>query len=103
VDDQLGPLGSSGDEALSDLRATALSYLESGNSLVRTAAALHIHRNTVLYRLGSIERMLGRTLGERPLATYAALALAQQVGGSLDLDHTTETVSGPPLEDITYL
>ena len=103
VDDQLGQLGAPGDEALSDLRATALCYLESGSSLVRTAAALHIHRNTVLYRLGSVERMLGRPLGERPLATYAALALAQQAGGSLDRDHTAKTLSGPSLDDITYL
>ena len=83
VSDQLGQLASPGNDALADLRATALCYLECGNSLVRTAAVLHVHRNTVLYRLNSIERMLGRPLGERPLATHAALTLAQQFGGPL--------------------
>ena len=38
---------------------------------MRTAAALHVHRNTVLYRLGSIERLLGRELGPSPLGDEA--------------------------------
>jgi hypothetical protein len=104
VADHLGGLAAQGDETLADLRATALCYLESGCSLVKTAAALHVHRNTVLYRLGSIERLLGRELGANPLATHAALALAQRLGPALlDRDFTPRPQLDHGLADATYL
>jgi DNA-binding PucR family transcriptional regulator len=104
VTGQLGSLAAAGDEARAELRATALCYLESGCSLVKTAAALHIHRNTVLYRLSSVERLLGRALGTNPLATHAALTLAQRLGGSLlDRDFTPRSQAGQELADATYL
>jgi hypothetical protein len=104
VADRLGKLADQDDETLADLRATALSYLESGCSLVRTAAALHVHRNTVLYRLGSIERLLGRELGASPLATHAALALVQRLGPALlDRDFAPRPPDGEELADATYL
>ena len=104
VADHLGKLADQDDETLADLRATALCYLESGCSLVRTAAALHVHRNTVLYRLGSIERLLGRELGASPLATHAALALVQRLGPALlDRDFAPRPQDGEELADATYL
>ncbi|HTR90157.1 MAG TPA: helix-turn-helix domain-containing protein [Trebonia sp.] len=104
VADHLGGLAAQDDETLADLRATALCYLESGYSLVKTAAALHVHRNTVLYRLGSIERLLGRELGTNPLATHAALALAQRLGPALlDRDFTPRPQPDQGLADATYL
>lgn len=104
VADNLGGLAAQHDEVLADLRATALCYLESGCSLVKTAAALHVHRNTVLYRLDSMKRLLGRELGDRPLATHAALALAQRLGNSLlDRDFTPRTRTEAVLADATYL
>jgi hypothetical protein len=75
VAEELGDLAGAG-PALSDLRATALCYLDCGRNLMDTARRLHVHRNTVVYRLAKIERMLGRPLAERVLATQAALALA---------------------------
>ena len=102
--DHLGKLAAQDDDSLADLRATALCYLESGCSLVKTAAALHVHRNTVLYRLGSIERLLGRELGKEPLATHAALALVQRHGRALlDRDFTPRPHAGEGLADATYL
>jgi DNA-binding PucR family transcriptional regulator len=102
--DHLGKLAAQDDETMADLRATALCYLESGCSLVKTAAALHVHRNTVLYRLGSVERVLGRGLGADPLATHAALALAQRLGPALlGRDFTPRPSADSELADVTYL
>lgn len=42
-----------------DLRCTLIAWCESGFNLVRTAEALHIHRNTLIYRLQKIERLTG--------------------------------------------
>ena len=104
VTDHLGKLATSGDDTIAELRATALCYLESGCSLVRTAAALHVHRNTVLYRLGSIERLLGRELATSPLAAHAALALAQRLGPALlGRDLTPRPPVDKGLADATYL
>ena len=102
--DHLGKLAAQDDETLADLRATALCYLESGCSLVKTAAALHVHRNTVLYRLGSVERLLGRELAKDALATHAALALVQRLGRALlERDFTPRPHTGEGLADATYL
>ena len=104
VADHLGRLAAQDDETHRDLRDTALCYLENGCSLVRTATALHVHRNTVLYRLGSIERLLGRELGANPLATHAALALVQRLGPALlDRDFAPRPQDGQELADATYL
>jgi len=75
VREELGKLGEDG-PTLDDLRETALCYLETGRNLMDTARRLHVHRNTVVYRLAKIERLLGRPLDERPFATQAALTLA---------------------------
>jgi hypothetical protein len=75
VREELGKLAGQG-PALDDLRETALCYLDAGRNLMETARQLHVHRNTVVYRLAKIERLLGRPLDERPFATQAALTLA---------------------------
>jgi carbohydrate diacid regulator len=55
-------------------------YWVSTFNLVRTSAALYIHRNTLLYRLGKIEEASGRTLRDHraSLALYIA-CLADQL------------------------
>ena len=75
VSEELGQLAGHG-QALDDLRETALRYLDAGRNLMDTARQLHVHRNTVVYRLAKIERLLGRPLDQRPFATQAALTLA---------------------------
>ena len=79
VAEELGDLAGAG-TALADLRETALCYLDSGRNLMDTARRLHVHRNTVVYRLAKIERLLGRPLDERAFATQAALTLATLSG-----------------------
>ncbi|MEV4641802.1 helix-turn-helix domain-containing protein [Actinoplanes sp. NPDC049548] len=52
-----------GDEFHHDLVSTALAYLDEGQRLDRTAEALHLHPNTVRYRLRRLQELTG--LGER--------------------------------------
>ena len=80
VAEELGRLAEAG-PGLGDLRETALCYLDCGRNLVDTARRLHVHRNTVVYRLAKIQRLLGRPLDERAFATQAALTLATLGGG----------------------
>jgi carbohydrate diacid regulator len=61
------------------LRQTLLCWCESGFNLVQASAALHIHRNTLVYRLGKIARLTGQERDHRAtLALYFA-CLADQV------------------------
>ncbi|NEA65192.1 sugar diacid recognition domain-containing protein [Streptomyces sp. SID12488] len=63
------------------LRDTITAWCESGFNLVRTSAALHIHRNTVVYRMHKIEQLTGRPLREHrtTMALYLA-CLADELG-----------------------
>ncbi|MEU2913891.1 CdaR family transcriptional regulator [Streptomyces massasporeus] len=67
------------------LRDTITAWCESGFSLVRASAALHIHRNTVVYRMNKIEQLTGRPLREHRTAMALYLAcLADRLGGGPD-------------------
>ncbi|MGW3117610.1 CdaR family transcriptional regulator [Streptomyces sp. NPDC001107] len=63
------------------LRDTITAWCESGFNLVRASAALHIHRNTVVYRMNKIEQITGRPLREHrtTMALYLA-CLADRMG-----------------------
>jgi carbohydrate diacid regulator len=62
------------------LRATIIAWCEAGFGLVAAASALHIHRNTLVYRLGKIERITGRPLREhRATLTLYLACLADQL------------------------
>ena len=58
-----------------DLIATLQSFLECSGSWSRTAAALHLHVNTVRYRIGRIEELTGRDLRCLPDQVDLLLAL----------------------------
>jgi carbohydrate diacid regulator len=60
------------------LRETLLTWAEHGFHLVRTAAALHVHRNTLVYRLQKIENILDRPLRDHRHAITVYLACLQQ-------------------------
>lgn len=63
------------------LRETTIAWCESGFNLVRAAAALHIHRNTLIYRLDKISRFTGESVREPRAAVALYLAcLADQLG-----------------------
>ena len=79
------------DDALTRLRAkdrggallqTLGAYLATNGSPTDAADRLHLHRNTVLYRLGRIEDLLGADL--RDAEVRLALHLALKIGDVLD-------------------
>ena len=55
------------------IRETLSAYLASGASVDQTSTALMVHKNTVRYRLGQAEKLVGHPLNER--RTELALAL----------------------------
>jgi DNA-binding PucR family transcriptional regulator len=59
----LGPLLAYDREHQSDLVATLRVFLECAGSWSRSAGQLHIHTNTLRYRIGRIELLTGRDLG----------------------------------------
>ena len=61
-----------------DLRRTILAWCESGYNLVSASRNMHIHKNTLLYRLSKIERISGQSLREdyrHAFAVYLACLL----------------------------
>lgn len=81
VQRELGPL-TAGDETTRRLAATLRAYLDENCSRGRTAKRLHIHENTVAYRIRQSEEILGRSLEKRTLELRTALALADLVTGT---------------------
>ncbi len=75
---ELGKLGAA-DEATRRLAATLRTYLEENGSRGRTAKRLHVHENTVAYRIRQAEELLGRPVDKRTLELRAALALVELV------------------------
>lgn len=51
-----------------EMVVTALCYLDNGGRLSATASALHIHANTVRYRLDRLVELTLADLGENPVA-----------------------------------
>ena len=59
-------------EPMSRLRQTARATLRAG-SIEKAADALTVHKNTIRYRLGQIEKILGRSLNDDPVPLALAL------------------------------
>jgi purine catabolism regulator len=58
----LGPVARWDAEHGSDLLRTVAAFIENGGRWRATAAELHIHHNTLRYRLGRVETLTGRSL-----------------------------------------
>lgn len=85
VERELGSLGAT-DETTRRLAATVRAYLDENGSRGRTAKRLHVHENTVAYRLRRAEELLGSPLDKRTLELRVALALAELVSSSTAVD-----------------
>jgi len=79
-DDALGRLGAKDRRGV--LLDTLGAYLATNGSPTEAADRLHLHRNTVLYRLGRIEDLLGVDL--RNAEVRLALHLALKIGDVLE-------------------
>lgn len=81
VQRELGRLGSA-DETTRRVATTLSTYLEENCSRGRTAKRLHIHENTVGYRIRQAEELLGRSVDKRTLELRVALSLFDLIEGA---------------------
>ena len=82
VAETLGPLAA-GDTAAAQLRATLREFFRTGSSYAATADALHMHKNSVAYRIRKIEDQLGRPVREQRLDLENALEIAFWLGAAV--------------------
>ncbi|MGN0125256.1 MAG: PucR family transcriptional regulator [Rhodococcus sp. (in: high G+C Gram-positive bacteria)] len=82
VGDVLGRLAAD-DPAAAQLRHTLREFLSSGGSFVATAEKLHLHRNSVAYRISKAEEQIGHSVRECRLDLENALALCHWLGAAV--------------------
>ncbi|WNZ11693.1 helix-turn-helix domain-containing protein [Streptomyces sp. 11x1] len=68
------------DEATVRLRETVQVFLDARGSFTDAAARMHVHKNTVHYRVRKAEEMLGHPLTEHRLDIEVALLACAQLG-----------------------
>lgn len=71
---------------MGELRETLRVVLACGSSTRQAASALHMHRNTVLYRLRRIEELIGWRITDRRPTLEVALNLAHMLGEDVLLE-----------------
>jgi len=81
VQSVLGPLAED-DEQHAQMRETAWAYLSSGGSLSAAAAALHLHKNTIQYRIRKAEETRGRPFDDGRLDVEVALLACRLLGSA---------------------
>ncbi|HEY6284254.1 MAG TPA: helix-turn-helix domain-containing protein [Ktedonobacteraceae bacterium] len=71
----LGPLSESDSRSNNALIETLEYFFNCNGNLSETARTMHLHRNSLLYRLGRIEELLGRSLEDPELRLSLLIAL----------------------------
>ncbi|MGW4593397.1 PucR family transcriptional regulator [Amycolatopsis thermoflava] len=68
------------DENMARLRETVQVFLDTGGSFTDAAARMHVHKNTVHYRVRKAEEVLGHPLSQNRLHIEVALLACAQLG-----------------------
>ncbi|MFL5706404.1 MAG: PucR family transcriptional regulator, partial [Ktedonobacteraceae bacterium] len=71
----LGPLLPAANRGDTTLIETLEGFFHCNGNLSETARSMHLHRNSLLYRLGRIEEILGRSLEDSELRLSLQIAL----------------------------
>jgi len=82
VAESLGPLGAD-DEGAERLRETLAVFLAEGGSYLSTSERIHVHKNTVKYRIDKAIEMRGQGLDHERLNMELALIACQWLGRSV--------------------
>lgn len=78
----LGPLGGENDTA-ARLRETVRVFIETNGSFTETAARMHLHKNTVHYRVRKAEELRGRPLDDDRVGVQVALLACLRLGATV--------------------
>ena len=75
----LGPLLDADNRGSQALLETLEGFFRCNGNLSETARSMHLHRNSLLYRLGRVEELLGRSLEDAELRLSLQIALKIRV------------------------
>jgi purine catabolism regulator len=79
-----------------ELHGTLVAYLAADLNIIATAQSLHLHPNSLRYRLGRIEKLLGRSLSSFPALVDLYLSMLSDLSPS---DHSLSIAAAEPAAD----